>query len=85
MPKSRSKTPNAPKAARRCAATSTDSNGELPDPGLPFSTYRVCVAAGGKHVDKAGIAVPENPEELAAGTILNVYLGSVEAETGACP
>lgn len=63
----------------------TDSNGELPDPGLPFSTYRVCVAAGGKHVDKAGIAVPEKPEELEAGTIHNVFLGSVEAETGACP
>jgi Tfp pilus assembly protein PilV len=63
----------------------TNSKGELPDPGLPYSTYNVCVAGGGKHVNVAGLKVPAKAEELAAGTTLSVFLGAAGAETGACP
>lgn len=63
----------------------TNAQGELPDPGLPFSTYTVCVANGGKHVSVSGLKVPANAEEMAAGTTLSVFLGASGAETGACP
>jgi Tfp pilus assembly protein PilV len=63
----------------------TNAKGELPDPGLPYSTYNVCVAGGGKHVNVAGLAVPAKAEELAAGTTLNVFLGAAGAEAGGCP
>jgi Tfp pilus assembly protein PilV len=63
----------------------TNVKGELPDPGLPYSTYNVCVAGGGKHVSVAGLQVPAKAEELAAGTTLNVFLGAAGAEAGACP
>lgn len=76
----------------RCAAEApdvrtftTNAKGELPDPGLPYSTYNVCVAGGGKHVNVAGLQVPAKAEELAAGTTLNVFLGAAGAETGGCP
>lgn len=64
---------------------STNAQGSLPDPGLPFSTYDVCVASGGKHVTATEVAVPFNPEEMQAGTELKAYLGSPEAEEGGCP
>jgi Tfp pilus assembly protein PilV len=63
----------------------TNAQGELPDPGLPFSTYNVCVANAGKHVSVAGLKVPANVAEMAAGTTLSVFLGASGAETGACP
>ena len=50
----------------------TNAEGALPDPGLPFSTYEVCVASGGKHVTATEVAVPLDSEELEAGTELNV-------------
>lgn len=63
----------------------TDAKGNLPDPGLPFSTYEVCVGAGGEHVSLAGVVVPEDPELLSAGTTMNAYLGSTAAQAGGCP
>lgn len=63
----------------------TDSSGGLQDPGLPFSTYNVCVSSGGKHVSVAGLSVPADPKAMEAGTILNVFLGAEGAEGGACP
>lgn len=63
----------------------TNSKGELPDPGLPFSTYSVCVSKGGKRVNVAGLSVPANPEKVEAGTTLNVFLGSSGALSGECP
>jgi hypothetical protein len=63
----------------------TNAQGELPDPGLPFSTYKVCVASGGKHVTANEVAVPLKPEEMQAGTELKAYLGNPAAEEGACP
>lgn len=61
----------------------TDSEGELPDPGLPFGTYDVCVSDGATHVSVAGLDVPAKVEEMAAGTTLSVFLGAGEA--GECP
>jgi hypothetical protein len=66
-------------------AYTTDLEGHLPDPGLPFSSYEVCVAAGGKHVSVSGLAVPEDATKLAAGTSLEVFLGSTAAVVGECP
>lgn len=63
----------------------TDSSGGLQDPGLPFSTYNVCVSNGGKHVSVAGLSVPTDPKAMEAGTTLNVFLGAEGAEGGACP
>lgn len=63
----------------------TNAKGELPDPGLPFSTYSVCVAGGGKHVSVASLSVPAKVEEMSAGTTLNVFLGASGAEPGGCP
>ena len=78
----------------------TDAEGHLPDPGLPFSTYDVCVSAGGEHVERTGVQVPEaqfyeveeegeepelDYEEPQKGTTLDVFLGSTEAEGGECP
>lgn len=79
-------------ADTKCAAEApdvrtftTNAKGELPDPGLPFSTYSVCVAGGGKHVSVAGLSVPAKVEEMSAGTTLNVFLGASGAEPGGCP
>lgn len=63
----------------------TDAEGALPDPGLPFSTYEVCVAAGKQHVIATEVDVPFDPEEMKAGTELNAYLGNPTAEEGGCP
>jgi Tfp pilus assembly protein PilV len=63
----------------------TNSEGGLPDPGLPFSTYDVCVSNGIKRVAVAGLEVPEDPEALNEGTTLEVFLGALEAEVGECP
>ena len=77
----------------------TDAEGHLPDPGLPFSTYDVCVSAGGERVERTGVLVPEaqfyeveeegeepeqDYEEPQKGTTLDVFL-EAEAESGECP
>lgn len=63
----------------------TDSEGHLPDPGLPFSTYAVCVSAGGRHVEVVELELPESREDLKAGSTVNAYLGSPAALEGECP
>ena len=76
----------------KCAAegakpriATTNSEGEIPDPGLPFSTYDVCVASGGKHVSVPSLSVPKDPQEMEAGTTLSVFLGASGALSGGCP
>ena len=66
-------------------AFTTDSQGGLPDPGLPFSTYDLCVSDGARRFTVPELAVPADPEDMAAGTTTDVYLDSPEAETGECP
>jgi Tfp pilus assembly protein PilV len=62
----------------------TDASGALPDPGLPFSTYEVCVSDGAKRVTAVEVAVPFDPEDMAAGTELDAYLNHPSAEAGKC-
>jgi Tfp pilus assembly protein PilV len=59
----------------------TNSAGQLPDPGLPYSVYDVCADNGLKHVSATGVSV----EDLGNGTSLDLYVGSVTAIPGACP
>jgi Tfp pilus assembly protein PilV len=63
----------------------TNSEGGLPDPGLPYSTYSVCISNGGKHINASSVGVPFDPKNMEAGTSLAVYLGDPAALTGACP
>ena len=63
----------------------TDAEGHLPDPGLPYSDYSVCVSSEGKHVNVSSVAVPANVEKPEAGETLNVFLGSTAAIAGECP
>ena len=63
----------------------TNSQGELPDPGLPYGTFDVCVSDGKKHVAVGGVKVPVKPEEMEAGTPLPVYLSEPGALAGPCP
>lgn len=63
----------------------TNEAGGLTDPGLPFSTYNVCVTNGSKRVKLTGLKVPTDPENLPAGTSLVVYLGGGTSTTGGCP
>ena len=63
----------------------TNSEGGLTDPGLPYSTYGICVSNGSKHVTVPSVKVPFDPEDMEAGTNLAVYLGEPSALTGPCP
>lgn len=63
----------------------TNVEGALPDPGLPYSTYDLCVSDGTVHVEVADVAVPFDPQEMQAGTTVVVYLGEPGALEGACP
>ena len=75
----------------------TNAEGHLPDPGLPFSTYDVCASAGGSHVELEGVPVPEPQpleeeeeegteyKEPQKGTIRDIFLGSAAPESGECP
>jgi Tfp pilus assembly protein PilV len=59
----------------------TNSAGQLPDPGLPYSIYDVCADNGVKRVSANGVSV----EDLGNGTSLDLYVGSVIGLPGACP
>ena len=63
----------------------TNAEGHLPDPGLPYSKYSVCVSKEGKHVDVSSVTVPANVEKPEEGATLNVFLGSTAAVAGECP
>jgi len=56
----------------------TDATGRLADPGLPWSTYSVCVSSGGKRSITSNVQV----KNLTTGTNLTVYLGA--AASGTC-
>jgi Tfp pilus assembly protein PilV len=74
-----------PEEIHQVRTYATDAEGHLADPGLPFSTYAVCVSAAGKRVEVAELELPENPEDLEAGSTVNAYLGSPAALEGECP
>jgi hypothetical protein len=63
----------------------TDAEGHLPDPGLPYSEYSVCVSKENKHVDVGSVPVPANVQKPEEGSTLNVFLGSTAAVAGECP
>lgn len=63
----------------------TNEEGGLDDPGVPFSEYDVCAHYGEQHVSVSKVSVPANPEDTEAGTTLDVYLSEPGAESGPCP
>lgn len=76
------------KGAQTLTST-TNAEGHLPDPGLPYSTYKVCVysSSANKHITKTSVTVPTNPEAIEAGTTLSVHFSSSSEspESGVCP
>ncbi len=58
---------------------STNSSGQLADPGLPWSAYDVCVSSGTKASTTTNVSV----KNLTSGTTMNVYMGA--APTASCP
>ncbi len=58
---------------------STNSSGKLADPGLPWSTYSVCVDNGSRRKTTSGVVV----QNLTVGTTLNVYMGT-GTSSGVC-
>jgi Tfp pilus assembly protein PilV len=64
--------------------TTTNTEGALPDPGLPFGHYEVCVSDGTNRVTATEVTVPFDPEDMAAGTELDAYLNHPSAEAGDC-
>ena len=72
-------------SAPAAATYTTESNGNLPDPGLPYSTYDVCVSDGIKHVVVSAVKVPRRNIETRARPS-TVYLGSAAGlESGPMP
>ena len=60
----------------------TNSAGQLPDPGLPYSVYDVCADNGLKHVSANGVSV----KDLGAARRCDLYVGERhDAIPGACP
>jgi len=77
-------------------ANTTNASGQLPDPGLPYGSYYVCVSNGSRKVQTAvpfnnkSVTGP-NPNTAASGTGwassttgLNIFLGSGTATTSSC-
>ncbi len=74
----------------------TDANGQLPDPGLPYSVpqldalgspkggYNVCADDVATHAEVDGVSVPQDPNDLDAGTSLDLYLGVGSGLPGPC-
>jgi hypothetical protein len=63
---------------------STNAAGQLPDPGVPVSTYDVCVDDGSKHVTATvDLETFTGVGDFNDGTTLDVYLGG--GVTGVCP
>ena len=74
----------------------TDATGQLPDPGLPYSVphqdasgnptggYNVCADNGITHAAVNGVSVPQDPNNLDAGTPLDLYLGVGSGLPGPC-
>jgi type II secretory pathway pseudopilin PulG len=58
----------------------TNSQGELDDPGLPHSRYDICASDGTVHRDYNDVTV----EDLNSPTVLSAYLGSALAQPGPC-
>jgi len=67
----------------------TNSSGNLPDPGLPWSNYEVCAdTLTGSGTGRRQRINPVEVKNLASGTTINFYLGSgtsSASEEGSCP
>lgn len=60
----------------------TDANGRLTNPGLPYGTYDVCVTDGSRRMRYFNV----NVKNYASGTTLNVPLkDNANENTGTCP
>ncbi len=59
----------------------TNSSGQLADPGLPWSTYAVCASNGTRfNYDSS-----EDVKNLTSGTNLTLYMTGTGSATGSCP
>ena len=58
----------------------TNSQGELDDPGLPYSRYDICASDGTVHRDYNNVDV----KSINSPTSLTAYLGSAFAQPGPC-
>jgi Tfp pilus assembly protein PilV len=71
------------------ATTEKEGHLQVPDRGLPYSEYKVCVysSATNKRITKSSVTVPTSAAALKAGTTLNVYFGSSSEnpQSGSCP
>jgi Tfp pilus assembly protein PilV len=59
----------------------TNSSGQLPDRGLPWSTYDVCADNGTRRMSVTNV----NVKDLTNGTTLDLYLSGTGSVTGVCP
>lgn len=59
----------------------TDVNGGLGDPGLPWSTYDVCVDDGVRRQTAEKVTV----KDLLNGTALSIYMTGAGSSLGTCP
>lgn len=59
----------------------TNSAGQLPDPGLPYSVFDVCADDGSRQNTRNDVSV----QDLSAGTTLDIYLQGSGSTTGTCP
>jgi Tfp pilus assembly protein PilV len=64
----------------------TNSVGGLNEPGLPYSSYKICVTNGSRrYKPSTTFKVPTNPESAQAGTTLStIYLGAGESTSSPC-
>lgn len=59
----------------------TNASGMLADPGLPFSSYDICVDNGTRRQTQANVAV----NNLQVGTAVTLYLTGTGSVAGTCP
>jgi hypothetical protein len=62
----------------------TNATGNLPDPGLPYSNYDICVS-NTTGVIRKQVATNIAVKDTTAGTNLTMYLNGTGSSTGACP
>jgi Tfp pilus assembly protein PilV len=59
----------------------TNSAGQLPDPGLPYSVFDVCADDGSRQNAVNDLSV----QDLSSGTSLDIYLQGAGSAVGTCP
>jgi hypothetical protein len=70
----------------------TDANGRLPDPGMPYSDYSVCAhfdldpGAGTNFRRRSFSLVSMNdPPDVTGGQVRNIFLQDGSSQSGTCP